>query len=203
MVGLDEVKQVTEVAKGISDFGMLAVAGGAFIVIAVLMMLAVFLWFKSLINRIIKKDELLMTNLDKKNDEQKELLIDIAESLRPTTLLQIQSIYNTCFDLSVERVCRIIKKVREENHIADKTATKLKIRTLLCNLHEERNTRFDNIRYHGRSLTHYTAPEWIDWVSEAVEKEVYCENVNNGRAYTNVKAVYDKIRMDFHHRMNH
>lgn len=203
MIGLDEVKQVTEVARGISDFGMLAVAGGAFIVIAVLMMLAVFLWFKSLINRIIKKDELLMTNLDKKNDEQKELLIDIAESLRPTTLLQIQSIYNTCFDLSVERVCRIIKKVREENHIADKTATKLKIRTLLCNLHEERNTRFDNIRYRGRSLTHYTAPEWIDWVSEAVEKEVYCENVNNGRAYTNVKAVYDKIRMDFHHRMNH
>lgn len=201
--GIDEVKQVTEVARGISDLGMLAIAGGSFIVIAILMMIAVFTWFKSLINRIIKKDEELMGNLSTKSEEQKELLTDIAESLRPSTLLQIQSIYNTCFDLSVERVCRIIKKVREENHIADRTATKLKIRTLLCNHHEDRNTRFDNIRYRGRSLSHYTAPEWVDWVADVVEREVYSEVANNGRAYTNVKAVYDKIRTDFHHKLNY
>ena len=35
-----------------------------------------------------------------------------------------------------------------------------------------------------------------------MEGELYNEaGANNGRAYTNVKAVYDNIKLDFYHRM--
>ena len=106
------------------------------------------------------------------------------------------------FDLAVEKVCRLIKKIREENHIVDKEATKTKIHTLLHNLYEDRNSRFDNFRYRGKRLSEYSNPEWIEWVAKVIESELYNEaGANNGRAYTNVKAVYDNIKLDFYHRI--
>lgn len=194
-------EQIVRTAQGISDFGMMAMMAGSFLLLSVSLMGVCFFWFKNIIDGIIKQNSADMKALINKQDTQNDLLHEIADGLRPTTLLQIKSISNTCFDLSVENVCRIIRKVREENNIINKESTKEKIRTLLCNLHEDRNSRFDNIRYHGKTLTQYTSSQWIDWVAEVVEKEVYAESINNGRAYTNVDAVYSKIRLDFYHRL--
>lgn len=193
--------QIVQAAQGISDFGMMAMMAGAFLLLSVSLMGVCFFWFKNIIDGIIKQNSSDMKALIEKQDTQNDLLHEIADGLRPTTLLQIKSISNTCFDLSIEKVCRIIRKVREENHIADKDATRTKIRTLLCNLHEDRNSRFDNIHYHGKTLTQYTSPKWIDWVESVVEKEVYAETLNNGRVHTNVEAVYAQIRLDFYHKL--
>ena len=201
MIMIEEIKGVTDIAEGISNFGIMIVICAAFIVVSLLMWITIFMWFKNLIDNTMKNNAKVMNELLKKTDAQNELLNDIADGMRPSTLLQIKNISNTCFDLAVERVCRIIKRVREENNIINKEATKAKIRTLLCNLHEDRNSRFDNHRYRGKTLTQYTAPEWIDWVAEIVESEVYAETQNNARAFTNVEAVYSKIRLDFYHRL--
>lgn len=198
---IEEIKGVTDIAEGISNFGVMIVLCASFIILSLLMWIAIFKWFKSIIDNTMKNNAKVMNELLKKTDAQNELLNDIADGMRPSTLLQIKNISNTCFDLSVERVCRIIKKVREENNIINKEATKAKIRTLLCNLHEDRNSRFDNHRYRGKTLTQYTSPEWINWVAEIVESEVYAETQNNARAFTNIEAVYSKIRLDFYHRL--
>lgn len=198
---IEEIKGVTDIAEGISNFGVMVVLCASFIILSLLMWVAIFKWFKSIIDNTMKNNAEVMNELLKKTDAQNELLNDIADGMRPSTLLQIKNISNTCFDLSVERVCRIIKKVREENNIINKEATKAKIRTLLCNLHEDRNSRFDNHRYRGKTLTQYTSPEWINWVAEIVESEVYAETQNNARAFTNIEAVYSKIRLDFYHRL--
>jgi hypothetical protein len=92
--------------------------------------------------------------------------------------------------------------VREENHIADKEATDKKIRSLLLNMHDDRNTRFDCYTYRGKRISSYTAPEWVDWVEEVVIKEVYETQPNANREYTNVQAVYERIKLDFYHRLN-
>ena len=198
---MNEVQGVTEIAEGISNFGIMVVICAAFIVLSLLMWIALFKWFRSIIDSTMKNNAKMMSELLETTNTQNDLLNEIADGMRPTTLLQIKSISNTCFDLSVERVCRIIKKVREENHIVDKEATRAKIRTLLCNLHEDRNSRFDNTRYRGKTLTQYTSPEWVEWVAEVVENEVYAEVQNNSRAFTNVEAVYAKIRLDFYHNL--
>lgn len=199
---MNEVQGVTEIAEGISNFGVMAVICAAFIVLSLLMWVAIFKWFKSIINSTMENYAKTMSELLETTNTQNELLNDIADGMRPATLLQIKNISNTCFDLAVERVCRIIKKVREENNIVNKEATRAKVRTLLCNLHEDRNSRFDNHRFRGKTLTQYTSPEWVDWVAEVVEREVYSETQNNSRAFTNVEAVYNKIRLDFYHRLN-
>lgn len=200
---MNDMSPIIETAKGISDFGALAIMGASFIVISIVMQWSIFKWFKTIINGLIEDNSCSMTELLKETRTQNEQLADIAEGLRSKTLLEIKDVSKTCFDLSVEKVCRIIKRVKEENNINDRKATEEKVHMLLSNLHEDRNSRFDNHFYHGRSLTSYTNKEWIEWVEEVVLKEIYAEKQNNGRAYTNVNAVYDRIKIDFYHRLNY
>jgi hypothetical protein len=160
------------------------------------------MWFKNIINDMLTRNAQDMSSLISKTEKQNELLYEIADGLRPTTLMQAKERADLCFDLSVEKVCRLIKRVRQENNIIDREKTKKKIQTLLTNIHDERNSRFDNIQFRGRALSFYTSKDWIDWVAAVVENEIYSDTVNNGRAYTNVDAVYDRIRNDFNHRLN-
>lgn len=70
-------------------------------------------------------------------------------------------------------------------------------------MYEDRNTRFDSFKYNGKKLSEYCNSVWIDWVAQVVENELYNEaGANNSRAYTNVSAVYENIKLDFYHRMN-
>lgn len=199
---MENVSNVTEIAKGIGDLGMTVITAAFFLVLAAGLMIACFKWFKSIINGMITDNKQIMTDLLNETKRQNEQLTDISEGLRPETQLRIKNTSGIYFDFAVEKVCRIIKKVREENHIIDREATKVKIRTLLINLHEDRNSRFDYYTYRGKRLTSYTSPVWIDWVEEVVTKEVYSETPNNSRAYTNVSAVYERIKLDFYHKMN-
>lgn len=199
---MNGVQQVAEVAKGISDYGVLIVMGAIYLLLSASMMVAVFKWFKSIIDRIMAQQEEFKPIMDAIR-ENSILMGRIAEGLRPETQLRIRNLTGFAFDLSVEQVCRLIKKVREENHIADREATAEKIRKSLTVLHNDRNSRFDTFTYGGAKLSAYTDPGWIEQVAKVVEDEIYHEDgQNNGRAYTNVKLAYDDIKTDFYHRLN-
>lgn len=198
---MGETTQIVEVAKGISDYGALAVMGAAFIIISVITQWSIFRWFKTIVDNMLKNTSCTMDELLIETKTQNEQLADIAEGLRSKTLLEIKDITKTCFDLAIERVCRIIRKVKEENNISDIESTKAKIKSLLTNLHEDRNSRFDNHTFHGRPLSSYTSRVWIEWVQEVVEKEVYNKKQNGNRARTNVSTVYDRIKLDLYHKL--
>ena len=194
-------EEIVSVARGISDYGALAVLSASFILISVITQFSIFRWFKNIIDGLIKNTSCAIDDLLKETKMQNEQLTDIAEGLRPRTMLEIKDITKTCFDLSVEKVCQMIKRVKEENNIHDEENTKKKIRLLLTNLHEDRNSRFDNHIFKGKPLTYYTSTEWVDWVEDVVIKEVYSETMNEKRARTNVIAVYDRIKLDTYHKM--
>lgn len=193
---MNELQTVNEVARGISEYGILVMVAAFFLVFAAGVMLWNMRTYKNLIERMV-------SDFSDKLDKVNAMMIDVAEGLVPETQLRIKNISNVYFDLATEQVCRMIKKVREENHIADHEATAQKVRTLLRNLYEDRNSRFDSFTYRGKKLSGYCNPEWIEWVAKAIEGELYNEaGPNNGRAYTNIKAVYDNIKLDFYHRLN-
>lgn len=202
LVAMNEIQQTLDVAKGISEYGIMIIICAVFLVLASALMIACFKWFKSVIENIMNDYSDRLERLQETANKSTEAMVDISEGLISETQLRIKTISGVFFDLATEKVCRIIKKIREENHIADKDATKNKIHTLLHNLYEDRNSRFDNFHYHGKRLSEYSNPEWIDWVAKVIEGEIYNKaGANNGRAYTNVKAVYDNIKLDFYHRM--
>jgi hypothetical protein len=200
---MNEVQHVTEVAKGISDLGLMAVTAAFFLLLSAAMMIAIFRWFKNIINDMIQEQKNGMKDLTEETRKQNDMLQDISEGLRTETQLRIRNLTGFAFDLTVEQVCRLIKRVRKENHIIDHEATAEKIRKSLKVIHEDRNSRFDPFTYHGKPLSDFCSPEWVEDVAKVVESEIYNEDgENNARAYTNVKLAYDNIKTDFYQRIN-
>lgn len=200
---MDTVNAALQTGKGISEFGMMAMTAGFFLVLSALLMVACFRWFMKMIDEMLVSQKETMKQLLDETRTQNERLNDISEGLIPETQMRVKTISNMAFDLSVEKVCQIIKKVRAENHIADKQATGMKIRILLTNLHEDRNSKFDCFTYRGRKLSTYTSTAWIEQVAKIIESEIYNDaGENNGRAYTNVESAYANIRLEFYHNLN-
>lgn len=199
---MNEAQHVTEIAKGISDFGLMAVTAAFFLLLSAAMMIAIFRWFKSMINRMLEQQECLRQLLDILQDNNSAIK-NLAERLEPETQMRIRNLTGFAFDLTVEQVCRLIKRVRKENHIIDHEATAEKIRKSLKVIHEDRNSRFDPFTYHGKPLSDFCAPEWVEDVAKVVESEIYnADGENNGRAYANVKLAYDNIKTEFYQRLN-
>ncbi len=198
-----DVDSTIKVAQGINDFGITIVICAVFLMLSSMLMIACFTWFKGIMERIMTDYSQKLTKLQNTANKSVEAMVDIAEGLVPETQLRIKNISNVHFDLAIEKVCRLIKRIREENHIVNEEVTKAKIRTLLTNLYEDRQSRFDCFNYRGKTLSSYSNPEWINWVAAIVEGEIYNEaGPNNGRAYTNVKTIYENIKLDFYHRLN-
>ena len=198
-----DAEHITTVARGISDFGLLAIAAGVFVLLSAALWLGIFAWFRTMINNLIEQNRETMADLLAETRTQNEKLTDISEGLIPETKLRIKTLSNAFFDLSVEKVCQLIEQVRTENHIDDKPTTAGKIRTLLRIMHDDRNTRFDCFVFRGRKLSEYTSSEWIEQVAEVVERELYHDSgPNAARARTNIKAIFDNIKLEFYHKMN-
>lgn len=199
---MEQTETALNVAKGISEYGILVVIAAFFVLLSFSMFVMMMRWFRKSLDKMISATRQI-GETNQTIGEMNRVMTDIAEGLLPETQLRIKNTSNAYFDLAVEKVCRMIKRVREENHITDREATRRKVRTLLTNMHEDRNSRFDSYRYRGRRLSEYTNAEWIEWVAQVVELELYNEaGANNGRAYTNVSAAYDNIKLDFYHRLN-
>ena len=135
---------------------MLAVAAGFFLVLSGTMMLGLFRWFRKIIDNTLRENTACATDLRTRLDDLADGVGAISEGLRPETRLRIRETVAIHFRYAVERVCRLIKRVREENNIRDHEATARKIRTLLKNIHDERNRAFDSYTYKGRKLSEYT-----------------------------------------------
>lgn len=192
-----------QVAHGISDYGAMAMMSAFYLILSAGLMITCFKWFKSVINQILDENRKHWETASQENQTQTQLMIEISEGLRVETQLRIRNLSGFAFDLAVEQVCRIIKNVREQNHIVDHEATDLKVRRLLHNIYEDRKSRFDPFVYHGKPLSTYCNPQWIDQVATVVEAELYNENgQDNPRAFNNVKMAYDDIKIDFYKRIN-
>lgn len=199
---MNEAQNVTEFARNISDYGFMVVVCAVFLILSMGLMVTCFKWFKSVIEKIMGDYSKQLEKIQETATSNNEAMLDIAEGLIPETQLRIKNISNSYFDLASYKVSALIKKIRTENHIADREATQRKIRTLLKNLYEDRNSRFDSFRYRGQRLSEYCNPEWIEQVANVVEAELYSENgVNDERAFTNITAAYDNIKLDFYHRL--
>lgn len=200
---MNNITDVTTVAHGISDFGMMAVTAAFFLILSAAMMVAIFKWFKAIIEQMMQDNKESLQELAKTTNAQNDMLQDISDGLRTETQLRIRNLTGFAFDLSIEKVCRLIKRVREENHIIDHEATATKIRKSLQVIHNDRNSRFDPFTYRGKPISEYCNTDWVEDVAKVVEGEIYHEDgANNRRAYTNVKLAYGNIKTDFYQRLN-
>ena len=192
----------TQVASDISNLGMMAVTAAFFLILSASLWIIIFKWFKSIIGNMLtnysKNIDILLEETRKQNSK----LDTIKEGLISETLQRTKTISNALFDLYGWHAMEILNRVRKENHIINKEATLEKVHNLLTVEYGEVNTKLDNFTYKGKKLSKVTNSKWIDWLSEAVDSELYNENgPSPDRAITNINLVVDKIKLDFYHRL--
>ena len=197
------IEGALKTAQGISEFGLMVIICAFFVVMAALMMIFMFRWTINTINDVMRTNKEMLTRLDAQMQENNKIMQSIAEGLRPETDNRIKTTSKNMFNLAKYELKDIISTVRSENHLADREGTEGKIIKLVTNLHEEKNTDFECYTYRGRKLSSYTNPKWVEWMTQGVINEVYNDKgFNEDRMDTNITALFDRIKLDFHHRLN-
>ena len=162
-----------------------------------------FKWMVNTINDVMRTNKEMLAKLDAQMQENNKIMQSIAEGLRPETDQRIRILSKSMFDLARYELMDIIHTVRTENHITDREGTEAKITKLVTNLHEDKNSDFGYYTYRGRKLSSYTNPQWIEWMKQGVISEIYNDKgFNKDRMDTNVTAIFDRIKLDFHHRLH-
>lgn len=203
MMEQDIVSGALQTAHGISEFGLMVVICAFFILISAGMMIFMFRWMVNTINDVMKTNKEMLQKLDAQMQENNKIMQSIAEGLRPETDQRIRILSKSMFNLAKHELMEIVDTVRTENHIVDREGTEAKITKLVTNLHEDKNTDFGYYTYRGRKLSTYTNNDWIEWMKQGVVNEVYNEKgFNKDRMDTNITAIFDRIKLDFHHRLH-
>lgn len=203
MMEQDIVSGALQTAHGISEFGLMVVICAFFILISAGMMIFMFRWMVNTINDVMKTNKEMLQKLDAQMQENNKIMQSIAEGLRPETDQRIRILSKSMFNLAKYELMEIVDTVRTENHIVDREGTEAKITKLVTNLHEDKNTDFGYYTYRGRKLSTYTNNDWIEWMKQGVVNEVYNEKgFNKDRMNTNITAIFDRIKLDFHHRLH-
>ena len=199
----DAVNAALQLGKGISDFGMVAIAGAFFLIICGVMWLFIFKWFKHLVDNVITRQEKVINDLLVETKAQNEVLSDINEGLKPISQMQINSVCNNFFDLDCERLCRLVRNVRDENNIDDKQKTRRKIETRCNAIIKKRSIELDNFIHRGKRLSEFMSTDWVKKFSDIIESEIYNPvGANNARAYANIKTAIDEAKVEFFNNMN-
>lgn len=200
---LEVIDSSLKTAQGISEFGLMVVICAFFIAISAGMMIFMFRWMVNTINDVMKTNKEMLAKLDAQMQENNKIMQSIAEGLQPETDQRIRILSKSMFNLASYELIEIIDTVRTENHIVDREGTEAKILKLVTNLHEDKNTDFGYYTYRGRKLSSYTNSEWIEWMKQGVVNEVYNnKGFNKDRMDTNINAIFDRIKLDFHHRLH-
>lgn len=192
------VDATLKTAEGVSNYGIMIMICALFLMITGAMWFFVFKWFKHLIEGIVTRQETTMQTLLNETKQQNIVLADINEGLRPISQIQISSICSNFFDLDCEKLCRLIKVIRNENNIEDCEATHKKIETRVGAIFKNRSIEYSNFMLRGRRLSDYMKLEWVKKFVDIVENEIYSPTgENNARAYANVKTGIDEIKAEF------
>lgn len=192
------VDATLKTAEGVSNYGIMIMICALFLMITGAMWFFVFKWFKHLIEGIVTRQEATMQTLLNETKQQNTVLVDINEGLRPISQIQISSICSNFFDLDCEKLCRLIKVIRNENNIEDREATHKKIETRVGAIFKNRSIEYSNFMLRGRRLSDYMKLEWVKKFVDIVENEIYSPTgENNARAYANVKTGIDEIKAEF------
>ena len=200
---LEVIDSSLKTAQGISEFGLMVVISAFFIIISAGMIIFMFRWMVNTINDVMKTNKEMLQKLDSQMQENNKIMQSIAEGLRPETDQRIRILSKSMFNLAKHELMEIVDTVRTENHIVDREGTEAKITKLVTNLHEDKNTDFGYYTYRGRKLSTYTNNDWIEWMKQGVVNEVYNDKgFNKDRMDTNINAIFDRIKLDFHHRLH-
>jgi hypothetical protein len=188
-----------EVAKGISDYGFMAVTAAFFLIVAGGMLWIFIKWFVKIINNITDTQQKSINSLMDIQKETFSMIKDIHKNTDNNLLEQIHVISGMAFDNAKFMIFRALKKIREENHLEDnEDIIEKKIQLIVENMHNDRNSKFDHFSYRGAKLSEYVNDAWIMRVVNLMMAELYFEKYDDNRAIYNIDLAYQSFKVEFY-----
>ena len=176
-----------DVAKGISDYGFMAVYCG--------ICLALTAWA---VIRSVKKITKAVELLSETQQPMYEIVKEIRFGANRDLYAQANVVASYSFDYSRVEVLRALYRIVRDNNLEDRAGVERKVYLVLGNLQATRSIRMSNFSVNGRRLSEYIKPEWVEIVAKAMLAELYSDGkFNLDRAETNIGLVYNEIESSF------
>jgi len=155
----DFVNPSLDMAKGITDFGALAIMGAMLLVFV-----GVILFF------FLKMMTTLFNNFLKSIEKNIQRVIDI---LTGDDLSRIKVTIKYALQFIPHEVCVCIADIKERNGLSDEEEIKRNLRVILENLYKKFVSDINTFSYRENRLEYYCNPEWIDLIYEFCIKAIY------------------------------
>ena len=192
------VPQVVEVARGISEYGMLAIAAAAFVVGSMINNFHTRKLHDKLINRIVDNTQITINEISKHIQVSDEKISQVKEALTGEMFNKVRTFAECSFDYNKMQVVWTIAQIKEENNLDDRERVEKKVRLIIDNLYNRRNANFDAFNYNGRELSYYANPAWIEKIYS------YCiDSIYDGKEFRrdyymkNLNHFYDEMKVEF------
>lgn len=183
MILLTEQLPVTDlasVAETITNYGIMTT-------ICALTILAMFLMFR----HFMKQNTDMLNKILSSKD---------GAYLYETPMEQIRVVQSALFDLAKHEVLTHLARIHSENNLHDKEMVRQKVTDVLTNIHNDRNSKLDNFKYHGLKLSDFSNHKWITRIADIGMKQIYLneKEFQYKRAYSALDIAYNHIKIEFY-----
>ena len=178
---------------------MLAIAAGAFIVLAIVVMTFVFRWFMKVVNSILETQQKTLDAILRSQTSQENKLEQIKETLTGEILNQIRVLMAYAFESNQHAICTtVIANIKENNETDDRKATEKKVIVILNNIYKKLKSDIDAFQYNGRKLSEFFSDEWVALVNDYCVKAIYDGKKYHREPYLRgLDTIFKTIKIEF------
>jgi hypothetical protein len=195
---MDEITHAINVSKSVSEFGVLVVTAAAFVIAAIGLQAFFSKTTKKLINDIITTQQTMLKEILELLRGQNAGIGELKEALTGEILNQIRIVSNYAFDYNKYQVLMAIAQIKEGNNLENIQTVERKLKMILNNLYNKRNSDFDAFAYNGKKLSYYTNPEWSEHIYKFCIDAIYDGNAYNRDKYLhNLNIFYEEVKIEF------
>jgi len=192
-----EPQNPIEVAKGISEYGLMAIMCGFYLSITIIMLIWIFRRFTKMTDDTITKQETILKDISSTQTSIVSILNHMNEGIRDKTHQQSKLYGQACIENTKYKILYEAERIKQENNLSNKTLVEKKIYTVALNLYNERGTLFDGFNYKGKPLMEYTSTEWVKKVTETIIDCIYAEDYSSRKLYRDLNITYNEILNEF------
>lgn len=185
-------------AGGITEWGFLAVAAGAYLTLSTALMAACFRWLRRLVDNVMQRSEERLDRLLETAGRQSDLLAEVAEALRPLSLSQARTVGSAVLRAEALNTGQAVAQWARAEH-ADATLPKRWAQTAAERCLRSVRTLLNSFCYRGRRLSAYTDDGWADVVAEAAAREA---RAPAGSATGGIARAFEGLIADFYRRLD-
>ena len=180
------IDSTLEVAKGISEFGILSIIAGFYLVTTFISH-----WKQTKRQEKILEKAISLLQITVDNTKS------ISEGIKEKTYQQAQTYGKACIENTMYKLLIEADRIKEENNLTDKDSVKRKVYTVALNLYNERSNLFDGFYYKGKKLMEYTDTEWVKMATDSIIDSIYDEDYSRKKLYYNLNMTYNEIVHEF------